>query len=1228
MLLPLSRITRCFFALSIVALAACTPTANSSQDAGQKTRSAVVGATGGSVSNGGSSVTIPAGALPGNVTITNTETPEAPAPSGAAVVGTAYTFGPEGQTFAVPVTVTLAFDPSKLPAGHTAADIVVFTAPVGSTQFTSLGGTLVDATHIAAQTTHFSVFEPGVAMGSTDGGAVDAGPADGGVEPDAGEIDAGTDAGPADAGEIEVDGGAVDSGTPDTDAGAIDAGPADLDAGPEADAGSTDVDAGPTENDAGIPDTDAGSIDVDAGSTDGGMMAFTCANILTCVELGGDATLCSSQGSFEAQLQYSDLLACVGNFCPTGTGTVCEDSSSTDCQACYSAALSDACAGSYNACKGGSVETDGGSDAGTGETDAGIGSDAGEPSTDAGIDFPDAGSTGGNDGGTLGTDGGTSNPDGGVVAFDAGAGSDDAGSTGSPDAGTGSTDAGVSGLSCSDVDRCVQAGNSVDFCFPQGTPEAQHDYSSLAGCLSVACPAEVGGACESPGETCAQCQELALGGRCQQPYLQCLQGSNSSDGGVDGGPGGECANVTFAGPPVPLVPHLESLPAFTGGAVTLGLYALTSDDLYNGEVLDGRVQQTLVVNDGTFAMVLFDGTGPVQQYSGQISSAEGVLNLDITCPSAISFSLPYTSTGTQIITTNPSDPNEVRTFTLVGTSPDAGTSGPDGGTGGFDAGAAGLSCSQIVACSDPEACLLDATPEAKDAYGMLSSCTLSLCPSGPGAVCETNSSPDCQQCLMNAISTGPCAPAYQHCMGGGTTGPDGGTGGPDAGDFDAGAAGLSCSQVLSCPDPEACLGNATPEAKDAFGMLSSCTNSVCAIGPDEVCETSSSPDCQQCRMNAVTAGPCGPAYQQCMGGGTTGPDGGTGGPDAGTGDLDAGAAGLTCLDILNCPQPDLCLPQGSPEAQHEFGALAACIESICTSNPGGVCENASVPECQQCREQAVVGGSCAGEYAHCTGTMTTDGGLSDAGDNDAGPTGGCANVHPTGEFIAPQPQVEAPPVLAGGAVLDGTYSLTAVDEYNDQPASSPVQETLVISGAGFALVVTDATSPGSTQYSGKITYNGTTATLDFACPSAFSFNIGYEATDGQLVIVSPTDANAVLTFTLTAAPPDGGLPDAGPVDGGTGLSCGGILDCQQTAPIDGCFAAGSPEGQQQFSQLYSCLNSACPTAMGAACEILSSTTCQQCETTEATSGACVNPYTVCTTGSSSPDAGSADAGIP
>jgi len=139
---------------------------------GGSTISQVVGPSGGTVSApDGTSVQVPAGAVTSNVTITLTPNPSAPAPSGMLWVGTPYVFGPEGTQFALPVTVVLAFAPASIPTGESASQVVVETAPAGSTSYISRGGTLADSTHVRATTTHFSTFGPGIddSAGATGG---------------------------------------------------------------------------------------------------------------------------------------------------------------------------------------------------------------------------------------------------------------------------------------------------------------------------------------------------------------------------------------------------------------------------------------------------------------------------------------------------------------------------------------------------------------------------------------------------------------------------------------------------------------------------------------------------------------------------------------------------------------------------------------------------------------------------------------------------------------------------------------------------------------------------------------------------------------------------------------------------------------------------------------------------------------------------------------------------
>jgi hypothetical protein len=138
-------------------------------DGGTGPVAAMIGMAGGSLrAADGTAVDFPVGALstPTPVKITPT------AMTASAAVGPAYLLEPEGTIFAVPVTVTLSISLADLPMGRTAADVVILTAPAGGDTFTSLGGSLVDASHVRATTTHFSVFVPGLlpAASAPDGG--------------------------------------------------------------------------------------------------------------------------------------------------------------------------------------------------------------------------------------------------------------------------------------------------------------------------------------------------------------------------------------------------------------------------------------------------------------------------------------------------------------------------------------------------------------------------------------------------------------------------------------------------------------------------------------------------------------------------------------------------------------------------------------------------------------------------------------------------------------------------------------------------------------------------------------------------------------------------------------------------------------------------------------------------------------------------------------------------
>ncbi|CAN5529454.1 hypothetical protein BH09GEM1_BH09GEM1_00480 [soil metagenome] len=120
-----------------------------------------IGAAGGTAasSNNAATVVIPAGALAGNTAVTVAPATSVPANAGL-VAGSAFNFGPTGTTFTVPVTITIKYDPTTLPANVPESSLRLYTAE--GSDWTMISGSTVNATAhtVTGATTHFSTFAP------------------------------------------------------------------------------------------------------------------------------------------------------------------------------------------------------------------------------------------------------------------------------------------------------------------------------------------------------------------------------------------------------------------------------------------------------------------------------------------------------------------------------------------------------------------------------------------------------------------------------------------------------------------------------------------------------------------------------------------------------------------------------------------------------------------------------------------------------------------------------------------------------------------------------------------------------------------------------------------------------------------------------------------------------------------------------------------------------------
>ena len=105
------RVRIVFLCLLVPALAACDGESTGPGDEG-------IGPNGGTISLASGAVTLsaPAGALSTPVEFTAAPTSAVPT-SDLLVPGSTYDIGPSGTTFAVPITLTLSYDPANLPEG-------------------------------------------------------------------------------------------------------------------------------------------------------------------------------------------------------------------------------------------------------------------------------------------------------------------------------------------------------------------------------------------------------------------------------------------------------------------------------------------------------------------------------------------------------------------------------------------------------------------------------------------------------------------------------------------------------------------------------------------------------------------------------------------------------------------------------------------------------------------------------------------------------------------------------------------------------------------------------------------------------------------------------------------------------------------------------------------------------------------------------------------------------
>jgi hypothetical protein len=158
----------------------------------------------------------------------------------------------------------------------------------------------------------------------------------------------------------------------------------------------------------------------------------------------------------------------------------------------------------------------------------------------------------------------------------------------------------------------------------------------------------------------------------------------------------------------------------------------------------------------------------------------------------------------------------------------------------------------------------------------------------------------------------------------------------------------------------------------------------------------------------------------------------------------------------------------------------------------------------------------AGLTILCCGLLAACGGTGSGGGNDGAAGGGgaavtCDSFPNPGTAVTPVSKAGPPPAMTGGTLVEGTYVLTAWEEYNNNSNSRTHNETFVFANG----VMKHVESKDGTEsiLAGTYTTSGTTMTWNIKCPQAISISVKYTATPTSMAFIAPDNADQLQTYT-------------------------------------------------------------------------------------------------------------------
>ena len=138
------------------------------------------------------------------------------------------------------------------------------------------------------------------------------------------------------------------------------------------------------------------------------------------------------------------------------------------------------------------------------------------------------------------------------------------------------------------------------------------------------------------------------------------------------------------------------------------------------------------------------------------------------------------------------------------------------------------------------------------------------------------------------------------------------------------------------------------------------------------------------------------------------------------------------------------------------------------------------------------------------------------GGSDAAPPGICSN--PCNSFANVSPTVTrtvdmgpAPP-MTGGTIVDGTYIVSSIVQYNGDTMPYTLSETSVIAGNVDAWV-SSINGAIPTRYTTTFTTSNNQMAFAVCCPTPFNMTILYTTDGTTLSHIDPANPNRVITYT-------------------------------------------------------------------------------------------------------------------